>query len=55
MQKGLKIELNAAGYPDSLRGAFDGSTYFGNDDTGPAQVFFLSNYIERRNERLHIL
>ena len=30
-EKEEKIELNAAGYSDSLRKAFDGVTYFGND------------------------
>ena len=29
--KETKIELNAAGYPDSIRKAFDGVTYFGTD------------------------
>jgi len=34
----LKIELNAAGYPNSNRQAYDGVTFFGNDEFSSINV-----------------
>ena len=38
VEKGLKINMNAAGYPESLRRAFDGVTYFGNNEINTLNV-----------------
>ena len=40
-EKGMIIELNAAGYLNSLRKAFDGITYFGTDETNLLSVIFI--------------
>lgn len=39
MEKGTKIELNAAGYVDSARKAMDGITYFGTNEVSALSVF----------------
>ena len=40
IEKGLKIELNAAGYKYSTRQAYDGVTFFGNEEFTLFSVLF---------------
>lgn len=38
VEKGTKVELNAAGYIGSSRQAYDGVTFFGNENLNPGTV-----------------
>ena len=39
--KNTTIELNAAGYIDSIRKAFDGITYFGNKEKSNVSLLII--------------
>lgn len=41
----MKIELNAAGYPESKRKAMDGITYFGTDEVSPLSVYWRNSIL----------
>ena len=41
IEKGTKIEINPAGYPESLRKAMDGVTYFGTNEASPLSVILV--------------
>ncbi len=57
VEKGMKIELNAAGYANSTRKAMDGVTYFGTDEVNPLSVLperINISTVEGGEERLHV-